>query len=223
MSMVSTSAFQSRSVDLRLTPLGLQIAASTRIVGLYVCFCARAFTCMACCIRNDDRMLETGVNPACCSATNAARASTSGTRRSVFPSLRVDVCSSLPSSANMRAHISHFHLRPPAKFVRKIATMPSRCVRRSRLEVEHKFHPDPILHAQLDGKHGEYERLRRTQKAPVAAQPIVTSAHRYVPREATVCNKEIRDECVDCKHLPAKKGILAPAKLGSWSVSTAHS
>lgn len=53
---------------------------------------------------------------------------------------------------------------------RKILTMASDQVRTSQIQVSRKFVPTAILEAQLDGRYGEYERLRRLQGGPGTAQ-----------------------------------------------------
>lgn len=43
-------------------------------------------------------------------------------------------------------------------------------IRVSNVKIERKFVPTPLLQAQLDGKYGEFERLRRDQGGQAAAQ-----------------------------------------------------
>lgn len=65
---------------------------------------------------------------------------------------------------------------------RPASTMASQPVRRSHIEVERKFVPTALLQAQLDGKYGEYERLRRLQPGANAEQhPSMRGSSPLIP------------------------------------------
>ena len=48
--------------------------------------------------------------------------------------------------------------------------MASDVIRKSHVEVEQKFKPTDLLQAQLEGRYGEYERLRKLHQGSDAAQ-----------------------------------------------------
>ena len=69
---------------------------------------------------------------------------------------------------------------------RKIVAMASAQVRESHIEVERKFIPMALLEAQLEGRYGDYERLRRLQEGSSATQQPSMSA-RFQRPARVVC------------------------------------
>lgn len=67
---------------------------------------------------------------------------------------------------------------------RKIRSMAPGQILTSHIEVERKFVPTALLETQLDGRYGEYERLRRLQAGSSTAQQS--------SNPALYCRQEVR-------------------------------